>query len=91
MNMQKRGEEVKETEPIHREWQRGTSWLATGIILLAFDVMFVMIFIPSDLRAGGDFWTTVCGIVTFVALVLIVAGLLTKRGAALERAAEENR
>ncbi len=95
MSVQKRAEQINpkpnwleesETPPIYREWQRGTTWLIAGIILLAFDVMFVMIFIPSDLRAGGDFWITICAIETLVALVLIVAGLLMKRHAALERA-----
>ena len=94
MSVQKRAEktnpkpnwlETEETPPIQREWQRGTTWMIAGIILLAFDVMFIMIFIPSDLRAGGDFWITVCAVDTFVALVLIVAGALLKRHAALER------
>ena len=95
MSVQKRSEvtnpkpnwlEQAETPPIYREWQRGTTWLIIGIIVLAFDVMFVMIFIPEDLRAGGTFWITICGIETLLGLVLVVAGLLMKRHAALERA-----
>ena len=77
------------TEPIHREWQRGTTLLIIGTILLAFDVMFVLIFIPSDIRAGGDFWITICGIDTLIALALIVTGFVMKRRAALERALED--
>ncbi len=99
MSVQKRAEktnpkpnwlELEETKPIQREWQKGTALLIVGIILLAFDVMFGIVFVPSDWRAGTLFWTTVAIVETVISLALIVVGLLMKRHASFERAAEKH-
>ncbi len=95
MSVQKRAEktnpkpnwlEVAETEPIEREWQLGTALLLSGIILGTFDVLFGVVFIPSDLRAGHSFWIDIATIETAITIVLIVSGFIVKWHASLERA-----
>ena len=97
MSVQKREEqinpkpnwmEVAATPPIDREWQRGTTFLLTGIIIAVFDLFFGVVFIPSDLRTGSDFWVTIATLETLVAIVLVIAGFVLKHHASLERALE---
>lgn len=95
MSVQKHGEvtnprpnwlEKAETPLIDRQWQLGTAFLLTGIIIGVFDVFFGVVFIPEDLRGGSDFWITIATLETLLAVVLIVAGFVMKHRASLERA-----
>ncbi len=81
--------ELAETPRIDRLWQRGTTFLLTGIIILVFDMFFGVVFIPSDLRAGGDFWILIASIQTVLGIGLIVAGFAMKHHASLERALKQ--
>jgi len=69
-----------------RHWQLGTTFLLTGIIVGVFDVFFGVVFIPSDLRAGSSFWTTIAAVETLLSFGLVVAGFAMKHHASLERA-----
>ncbi len=98
MSVQKREEkanplpnwlELAQTPEIDKKWQRGTTFLLTGIIIMVFDVFFGVVFIPSDLRAGSDFWIAIATAQTVLGIVLIVAGFVMKHQASLERALEQ--
>ncbi len=78
--------EKAETPAIDRHWQLGTCLLLTGIIILVFDMFFGGVFIPSDLRAGGDFWIIIASVQTVLGIGLIIAGFALKHYASLERA-----
>jgi len=78
--------ELAETPAIDKQWQRGTCLLLTGIIIGVFDMFFGVVFIPSDLRAGSDFWIAISGLETMLGIALIVAGFVMKHRASLERA-----
>jgi hypothetical protein len=78
--------ELARMSPIDRHWQRGTALLLTGIIIGVFDVLFGVVFVPEDLRAGTDLWIIITTVETLLAVVLIVAGFAMKHHASLERA-----
>jgi hypothetical protein len=78
--------EKAETPRIDRQWQLGTAFLLTGIIVGVFDVFFGVVFIPEDLRGGSDFWITIATLETLLAAGLIIAGFVMKHRASLERA-----
>ena len=78
-----------ETHPRDREWQRGTELLLTGIVIGVFGLLFGVVFIPEDLRAGSDFWIIIATLETLLAVGLIVAGFAMKHRASLERALEQ--
>ena len=78
--------ELAEMPAIDKLWQRGTTLLLTGIIIGVFDMFFGVVFIPSDLRAGSDFWVVIATVETLLAIVLMVAGFVMKHQASLERA-----
>ncbi len=95
MSVQKRGEETNPkpnweelaaTEPLDREWQKGTTFLVIGIILLVFDASLGVVFVPADLRAGTTFWIDVSVIWTVAGIGLVIAGFVMKWKASLERA-----
>ena len=95
MSVQKREEksnplpnwlELAQTPAIDQQWQRGTTFLLTGIIIMVFDVFFGVVFIPSDLRAGSDFWITIATCETVLGIGLIIAGFVMKHHASLEKA-----
>ncbi len=78
--------ELAETPRIDQLWQRGTTFLLTGIIILVFDMFFGVVFIPSDLRAGSDFWIIIASVQTVLGIGLIIAGFVLKHYASLEKA-----
>ena len=78
--------ELSEMSAIDKLWQRGTAFLLTGIIIMVFDMFFGVVFIPSDLRAGSDFWIIIATVQTVLGIGLIVAGFVMKHQASLEKA-----
>ena len=63
-----------------RRRQTGQALVLVGVLLLAFDLLAVT-FVPSDIRAGHLFWTTVFAADVVVAISLIVIGSMQKEKA----------
>ena len=88
MSVQKHKEEIHPQAAIDRHWQLGTTFLLTGVIVGTFGVVFGVVFIPEDLRAGSDFWITIASLEMLLSASLVITGFVMKHRASLEQALE---
>ena len=65
--------EIATMERPVRKRQTGNTLLVIGVLLFVFAWILVL-FVPSDIRSGHWFWTTVFGIDVIIALVLMGVG-----------------
>ncbi len=66
-----------EMEPEVKKRQTGEALVLVGMLLLTFCLVSIL-FVPSDLRAGHEFWTVLFGIDVLVSATLIAIGTIHK-------------
>ncbi len=66
-----------EMEPEVKKRQTGEALVMVGTLLLTFCLVSIL-FVPSDMRAGHEFWTVLFGIDVLVSATLIGIGTIQK-------------
>ncbi len=66
-----------EMEPEVKKRQTGEALVLVGMLLLTFCLVSIL-FVPSDMRAGHEFWTVLFGIDVLVSATLIIVGTIQK-------------
>jgi hypothetical protein len=66
-----------EMEPEVKKRQTGEALVMVGMLLLTFCLVSIL-FVPSDMRAGHEFWTVLFGIDVLVSATLITVGTIQK-------------